>query len=196
MIKFDEINFNEILKKIAIPLFVLLLIVGVAVGVVNFQKMKKDPELTLDQPAEGAIIQEEGVKIMGKTDNSKNKVTVNQVEVPVSKDGSFESDFKLSEGENIITVETVSGSGRATSKTVNISKATKTAEQPKGEGEASGQVLGGKTGEAESAQAPAEGQTSLSQAGPVENAVIALSSVIFFGYLYLKSRRLVKNSLK
>ena len=73
--------------------------------------------MTVDTPQEGATVAASPVKVSG-TVNKKAEVKINDVVVSV-KDGKFSTDFKLTEGDNVINVVATIGKDTAT-KTVKV----------------------------------------------------------------------------
>jgi uncharacterized protein YfaP (DUF2135 family) len=79
--------------------------------------------LTVDTPQDGTTVAESPVTVSG-TVNKKAEVKVNDVVVPI-KGGKFSTDFKLTEGSNVINVVAISGKDTVTKKvmvTYNQSK--------------------------------------------------------------------------
>lgn len=73
------------------------------------------PKLTIDRPDDGATVNGEKniVEIAGITDEDAS-VTINDRFVVVRNDGSFEYDYPLNEGENILTIVATDPAGNTT----------------------------------------------------------------------------------
>ena len=66
------------------------------------------PFITLDEPQDNKIIQggEKKVKVSGKTEVN-TKVFLNDSQIVVDKDGNFQNDLSINEGDNTITIRAV-----------------------------------------------------------------------------------------
>ena len=73
--------------------------------------------VTVDTPEDGATVSASPVTVSG-TVNKTAEVKINDVVVPI-KGGKFSTDFKLTEGSNVINVVATSGADTVT-KTVTI----------------------------------------------------------------------------
>ena len=73
--------------------------------------------MTVDTPQDGSTVSASPVTVSG-TVNKTAKVKINEVVVPI-KGGKFSTDFKLTEGSNVINVVATSGKETVT-KTVTV----------------------------------------------------------------------------
>ncbi|PIZ00779.1 hypothetical protein COY62_01105 [bacterium (Candidatus Howlettbacteria) CG_4_10_14_0_8_um_filter_40_9] len=193
-------NLLEIIKKIAVPLFLLFLLIGIVIGVVNFQKNRKAPEVTITEPKEAIITEASELVVTGTTNNPENTVNVNGNPADVSEDGSFQYKLTLIEGENPIDVEAISKGGKSTATSTNITrlaaKPTAPAPVPNGGGGKEGgqdrEVLDGGTGKGATGSAEAP----LSTAGPKENVIAIVWILGIFLYYYHRSRIMLAESMK
>lgn len=71
------------------------------------------PSLSLSQPPENAIMHNQSVTVVGKTDPN-NTVTVNDVPVFIDASGNFKKDISVFTGDVIITVKVVNNFGKKT----------------------------------------------------------------------------------
>lgn len=196
-------NVLEIIKKIAVPLFLLFLLIGVVIGVVNFQKNRKAPEVTITEPKEDITTESSELVVTGTTNSLENTVNVNGNPAEVSEDGSFQYKITLAEGENPIDVEAISKGGKSTLASTNITRLVvkppaPAPVSPNGGGGQQGvqekSVLGG---EAQKSPGTAGGPDgSLSTAGPKENAIVIIWILSIFLYYYQKSRSELNRSMK
>ncbi|NLI39975.1 MAG: hypothetical protein GX421_02130 [Caldisericales bacterium] len=77
------------------------------------------PDLTVDEPKDGAIFSTNKIKLKGRT-NPTAKIYLNGAPQPVASDGSFEYDLMLLEGENKIEVRAISEAGLEATKTIRV----------------------------------------------------------------------------
>lgn len=71
------------------------------------------PQLTIERPQEGAILDSDKVIISGKTDNDA-VISINNQKIAVSSDGNFSTTITLPPGVNTLLVESISKSGKKT----------------------------------------------------------------------------------
>ncbi len=67
--------------------------------------------LKVDTPKDGVTVNTSTVTVSGRingTESSNAKVTINGADTPV-KDGRFAADIKLTEGNNVISIEATGG---------------------------------------------------------------------------------------
>lgn len=91
-------------KRIVLIIFILFLIL---VGLYFWREISfllKPPLLEVSQPPADINISQENFEILGKTDPSAH-LTVNGEEVYIDKEGNFKTQVNLSEGLNIIKIE-------------------------------------------------------------------------------------------
>ena len=91
-----EVIVNKIVKLLGVLLVISL-------SVLPLVGCGKQLSLTIYTPTEGATITESPVKVWGYVSDSKATVRVNNVVVVVSEE-FYSTQFKLTEGENIIQV--------------------------------------------------------------------------------------------
>lgn len=198
-------NILEIVKRLAIPIFIILLIIGAVFGVVNFQKNRKAPEVSITEPKEGVTTEAPDLEVTGTTNSPDNTVYVNGNSAEVSEDGSFKYKMTLNEGENPIEVEVFSKGGKSTKTSVIVKRTAATAPgspsgapAPNGGGGQTGNqdrgVLGGGAEKSPGAAGGADG--SLSTSGPKENAIAILWIFSIFLYYYQKSRKVLAENMK
>jgi hypothetical protein len=70
--------------------------------------------MTVDTPQDGTTVGSSSIIVSGSV-NKSAKVKINDVEVPI-KGGKFSTDFKLTEGNNVINVGATSGKETLTKK--------------------------------------------------------------------------------
>lgn len=73
------------------------------------------PSLDINEPEDGKTIQggDKKIRVAGKTDPGM-KVFVNDTQVIVARDGNFNTDLPLNEGDNIISVKAIDSAGNST----------------------------------------------------------------------------------
>ncbi|MBM3282754.1 helix-turn-helix domain-containing protein [Candidatus Gottesmanbacteria bacterium] len=69
------------------------------------------PNLTIDKPAEGEIVNADRIQIIGRTDPDA-VVSVNNQKIALSADGTFTTLISISPGVNTIAIESVSKYGK------------------------------------------------------------------------------------
>jgi hypothetical protein len=91
------------------------------VGYIGYQiyKFQKPPILTVSQPANEYISDQETVLLKGITDLS-TVVSVNDQQVDINDDGEFEKELSLSKGVNTINVKASKGSNSKLQTTVTL----------------------------------------------------------------------------
>lgn len=82
---------------------------------------KEPPKLEIDYPSDGTTFRrgDEVIEIRGKTDPD-NKVKINDFRAIVDEQGNFSYNFRLSEGDNLITIEAENKAAIKTSKQIKI----------------------------------------------------------------------------
>ena len=84
-----------------------------------------DPVLTINQPVDGTITQQDSITVSGTVDNpSSTTVTVNSQIVTIESDGSFTIAVALAEGSNVITISAENHAGSITDEERNVVKDT------------------------------------------------------------------------
>ena len=102
---------------------ILLLISLLALPISACMDRAMNLVMTVDTPQDGTTVTESPVTVSG-TVNKKAEVKINEMVVPV-KGGKFSTEFKLTEGSNVINVVATSGEQTVTKKvtvTYNQSK--------------------------------------------------------------------------
>ena len=89
------------------------------VAEVNVTRDTIGPALTVDEPAEGALLNYTNVLVAGKTEVGA-KLKVNFDMVPVQADGKYNVTLVLPEGPNMITLKSTDAVGNTVTRNVNI----------------------------------------------------------------------------
>src|SRR3972149_3025972 len=105
-------EFWEKVKKLVVPILLLILVIGAIIGISNYQESRREPKVEITEPKEGVETESEEVTIKGKTDNKNDEVLINGQSAEVSNDGSFQAKVSLTEGDNMILIETITKSGK------------------------------------------------------------------------------------
>lgn len=98
------------------PLIIVLVLLGVIVGVYNYQKnisANKVPTVEIASPSDNATVTSATTKITGSVEKGA-KVTIKDKEVPVDEAGSFTYNVPLSPGLNNITIVVTGDNGKST----------------------------------------------------------------------------------
>jgi len=116
-------------KKIRPPLFTprLLKIVAIVVIVViavsyltwQFSNFSRNPELTINEPANDITIEQDRVVFQGQAER-ESELTINGQSVFINEDGTFTEEIALQEGINTIAVVVRDRQGRESSLTRQI----------------------------------------------------------------------------
>ncbi|RJO60845.1 hypothetical protein C4544_04375 [candidate division WS5 bacterium] len=102
----EEINW----KMFVAPIIILFVFIGGIIGIVNWQKSKKQgeappvSELTINIPEGETESRQKEFTVSGKTKEGE-KVVVNGSEVQTEKDGSYAKVIMLNEGSNKVVVQ-------------------------------------------------------------------------------------------
>ena len=108
-------------------------LIGLVVGIIilgffsylwfEYRQFVDSPKLEVTSPAQGATVEVTSVSVEGSTD-PEAKLTVNNQEVGLNKDGNFKEEVKLSSSVNNISVVATSKFGQSTKveRTVYIKK--------------------------------------------------------------------------
>ena len=98
-------------------------VIGVVVGLLlagivgyfflQYQRLFQPPHLLVEQPQEGAKVQELQVNVLGTTDSDAT-IVVNNATVLVRDEGRFFETVQLQDGPNTITIEAISRRGKKT----------------------------------------------------------------------------------
>jgi len=91
-------------KKIVLIVFCLFLLLVVLYFWRQINFLIKAPYLEVSQPFADITVTEEVFEIIGKTDSSAY-LTINSQEVYIDKEGNFKTEIELSNGINIIKIE-------------------------------------------------------------------------------------------
>jgi hypothetical protein len=116
-----ELTMNNLLRLVGISLVISLL----ALQIVACKPWEAGYilDVTVDTPQDGTIVGSSLVTVSG-TVNKTAEVKINDMVVPI-KGGKFSTDFKLTEGSNVINVVAISGKATVNKKvtiTYNPSK--------------------------------------------------------------------------
>lgn len=193
-------EFWEKVKKLIVPILLLIIVIGAIIGISNYQESRREPKLEVTEPKEGVETESDEVTVKGKIDNKNDQVLVNGSPAEVSDDGSFQAKVSLTEGDNMILVETITKSGKKATQSIAVKRTAK-APAARGPEEGAPAVPADPSGKPTPNGKPAEGapeggvQQPLVQAGPKENAVLVLGIIFTFLYFYLKSKREFSRSL-
>jgi len=98
-------------NRYALKTFNKKLLIGGIIGLLvliyllwNFNKVLGTPNLALTYPtAENLVVRQSTISIEGRTD-ANAKLTINESETLVDRDGRFQEEFTLSPGLNVITI--------------------------------------------------------------------------------------------
>ena len=85
------------------------------------------PRLQITSPGNNSIIETESIEVSGLTDQAAN-VFINSQKVPVSSDGKFVADIKLSKGVNVIEIKSQNKAQKEKVLTYTVEYKPKTAE--------------------------------------------------------------------
>jgi cytoskeletal protein RodZ len=91
----------------AIVFVAAAIIIGAIYLNMQFYRFQKPPELQIISPENNATVDTDSVKIEGIVDQSST-LFINNDEVEVKDNGSFEKEVELEEGENTISLEAIS----------------------------------------------------------------------------------------
>ncbi len=103
----------------AIGVITLVLLVLTYLGI-EYQKFTKSPELVINSPKESEVINQNTVKISGRT-TTDAVVTVNNQPITLDQDGGFDTLLEVTKDTDKLLFKAVSRSGKVTEKTVDIS---------------------------------------------------------------------------
>lgn len=194
----------DIIKKLAIPIILLLLIIGVIVGISNFQRRSSEPEVKITEPSGNFETDQEKIVVKGETNSLNNEIFINDIQAEISDDKTFHAEVPLSEGDNEIRVEVVTRTGRQITQKIEGKRTTKIAEgqngeEIEGEKKTDGTEIPEKEVLGEAPQGPgaappttqpvAPGEDPLTKAGPAENAAVGFGILTVTLYFYKRSRQ-------
>lgn len=103
----------------AIGVITLVLLVLTYLGI-EYQKFTKSPELVINSPKESEVVNQNTVKISGRT-TTDAVVTVNNQPITLDQDGGFDTLLEVTKDTDKLLFKAVSRSGKVTEKTVDIS---------------------------------------------------------------------------
>ncbi len=103
----------------AIGVITLVLLVLTYLGI-EYQKFTKSPELVINSPKESEVLNQNTVKISGRT-TTDAVVTVNNQPITLDQDGGFDTLLEVTKDTDKLLFKAVSRSGKVTEKTVDIS---------------------------------------------------------------------------
>jgi cytoskeletal protein RodZ len=115
---------NRSLWQLTPGRFVALIVVGLSALfllylVFQYRALQLPPTLTIDSPANHAVVADTRLEILGKTDPDAT-VTVNGVSVLVRGDGKFFDQVALNPGVNTFTITATSRLGKSTTVTREV----------------------------------------------------------------------------
>lgn len=152
------------------------------------------PTIRLSEDLDGKTFATDTITIIGTTSGTST-LTVNGTEVPLGSDGSFSTDVKLANGENIVTLEASDAGGNATAMVLTLYSTAKGAggSGSGGSGEddsAAGGSEAGASGEAGTGtgSVTVETQPLWKQFLPMIAAGIASVVIIILSALFMKKR--------
>lgn len=99
---FNNLDNSKNVKNILIAVTAVLFIIFGAFIYTQLYLYQLQPKLEVFTPVNGLVTEQESIKVEGLT-NEKNKVVINGNEIE-NRNGSFSTDYKLTLGENVITV--------------------------------------------------------------------------------------------
>lgn len=103
----------------AIGVITLVLLVLTYLGI-EYQKFTKSPELVINSPKESEVVNQNTVKISGRT-TTDAVVTVNNQPITLDQDGGFDTLLEVTKDTDKLLFKAVSRSGKVTEKTIDIS---------------------------------------------------------------------------
>lgn len=182
-------------KRLILPIFLLLLLVGIIFGVASYNSSKKmdggntqtQTEAIFEQVSPSSDIEtdQSSIKVSGKTTSGKDQVFVNGKKISINKNGEFDTEISLNNGENEILFEAVSPNNVKEQKRIKITKREAKAPEVKPQTPSTTNPNEGTTN-----VTPESGQ--LTDTGPKENTTFAFSVLILLTFYWLKSRKKLK----
>src|SRR3972149_5006122 len=115
-------EFWEKVKKLVVPILLLIIVIGAIIGISNYQESRREPKVEISEPKEGVETESEEVTVKGKIDNKSDEVLVNGQPAEISDDGNFQAKVSLTEGDNMILVETITKSGKKVTSTLSVKR--------------------------------------------------------------------------
>jgi hypothetical protein len=106
------------------PLVILLVLMGVIVGIMNYQKTvtaNKVPEVKIVTPSDNTTVTDPDLTLTGTVEKS-TKITINNKTIPVDKAGSFSAKLSLAPGSNTVTVVATGKNGKSKIVTKKITR--------------------------------------------------------------------------
>ncbi|MEK7447705.1 MAG: hypothetical protein AAB632_02845 [Patescibacteria group bacterium] len=181
-------------KALVVPVLILFVFIGGIIGIVNWQKSKQATptvsELSINLPEGESQTTEKEISVSGKVKKG-DKVTVNEAEVKVEKDGSYAKVVTLSEGSNKIIVKDTKNGKEVGSTERTVKYVAAAAPKPQ-----DAQPTPAQQGSAPAAVAP-QASGELATSGPKETAaVVGFGVLVLIGLLYLKSKKQLHLNLR
>jgi len=109
-----------ILKWITI---ILAVIIVVTYGFFASRDLLRGPQITIDTPENGSVVEEQLIHIEGTTKNSKS-ITLNDRPLFIDTDGHFREELLLAPGYTILTLRAKDRFGRETVKRLELVQKT------------------------------------------------------------------------
>lgn len=192
----------DILKKFAIPIILLIILIGVIIGIVNFVGRDETPVVSISEPKGEFTSSSEDIVVKGDTNSLNNEIFVNGVQAEISDDKSFQAKVPLDEGENEITIEVVTRSGREITQRIEGTRASGTVKEDEKitdgeekEGDSlkvpEGGVVGDTPAVPDKTLPTGEGEEALPKSGPKENAAIGFGILVAMLYFYFHSKKVL-----
>lgn len=171
------------------------------------------------EPADNIESDQSAVEVKGKVKSRRDVVRVNGEKVKVDKNGAFSTTVNLNEGANDISIEAETPNKKKDQRKITVikkniaqEKQNQTLNQP--QGDVKGSETPAPNGQAQKPSAPGtspgaggqgapapqtspdgttKGGQPLAEAGPKENAALALTALGFTYYFWKRSRKPLKN---
>ncbi|MDO8507397.1 MAG: hypothetical protein Q7S53_02420 [bacterium] len=183
-------------KMLIVPVIILFVFIGGIIGIVNWQKSKKElPVVTTVNLPEGEVQSaEKELTVSGKVSKG-DEVFINDQEANVEKDGSYSKVVTLNEGENKIVVKE-----KRNGKEVSTIERTVKYTAPVAQTPATPSVQNPVVGQPSTPVAPTAMQapSNLSTSGPEEVIipVVGMGGVVLVVAFYFKSKKQLALNLR
>ncbi|MCL5093605.1 MAG: hypothetical protein M1355_00495 [Patescibacteria group bacterium] len=183
-------------RKLIIPAVLILILIGAILGIVRYQSARSTDLIINTNPSGNVATSQSKINIEGTTNNFQNIVTINGEKVDVQKDGSFQKEVTLKDGENEITIQATAFDGRSQTKKIVVTKTAPGSPQEKQQAPIAvpnqPQETQPASPETQSQEMPQEEQSELAASGPRENAILFFT-ILTISYIYWrKSRKKLK----
>jgi hypothetical protein len=116
----EKLTFKERLQTLKLgqiiwPLFIILVILGIGVGIYNYQKnvtANKLPTVEVTSPTDNQKVNTQTTKVTGTVEEG-SKVMIGNKQVTVDEAGSFTYNLPLNAGENTVTIVVTGKNGKS-----------------------------------------------------------------------------------